>query len=72
MDSEERFYHQLAKSIQAWLWVETETYLLYASIMDGANPHLVSVTFHNIESYDSKLGLINSCLALVFAKDSKN
>lgn len=70
MNGEGMFYQQLAKSIQAWLWVETETYLLYATIMDGANPHLVSVTFHNIESFDSRLGLINSCLTLIFTKDS--
>lgn len=70
MGSEDEFYRQLAISIQSWLWVETEIYLLYAAIMDGANPHLVSVTFHNTESFDSKLGLINSCLALIFPKDS--
>lgn len=71
MDSQGRFYEQLAKSIQTWLHVETETYLLYAAIMHGANSHLVSVTFHNIESFESKLGLINSCLALVFDRESK-
>lgn len=66
----DEFCCQLAKSIQAWLWIETETYFLYAAIMDGANSHLVSVTFHNIKSFHSKLELIDSCLALIFAKDS--
>ena len=72
MVSEEQFHYQLAKSIQAWLWIETQVYLLYAEIMEGANPHLVSVTFHNIESFEAKLCLIDSCLSLIFTKDSDN
>ena len=72
MRREDEFYCQLAKSIQAWLWVETEAYLLYAAIMDGANPHLVSVTFHSIESFEYKLVLIDSCLALIFTKASED
>ena len=70
MESENHFYYQLAKSIQAWLWVETEVYLLYVAIMEGANQHLVSATFNHIQSFDSKLGLLNSCLALTLDSES--
>ena len=70
MDDEDRFHLQLAKSIQAWLWVESELYALYAMLMRGANSHLVSVTFNNIQSIDAKLYLLNSCFALVFGRDS--
>ncbi len=69
-DKEDIFYCQLAKSIQAWLWVETEIYLLYRAIMKGANPHLISVTFHNIQSFEAKIQLLNSCLTLFFTRDS--
>ena len=55
-------------SIQAWLL--TETYLIYSAMLIGANSHLVSVTFHHIESFELKLGLIDSCFALFFARNS--
>jgi hypothetical protein len=67
---EDYFYQQLGKTIQKWLWVESEMYSLYAAIMDGANQHSVSVTFHHIESFKSKIKLIDNCLALLLARDS--
>jgi hypothetical protein len=70
MDRENEFYCQLARSTQAWLWIETEVYLFYLGLMEGANPHLISVTFHNIESFESKLVLLDSCLKLVFDTES--
>ena len=38
--------------------------------MKGAHTHLVSVTFHGIQSVEAKLSLLDSCLALVLAKDT--
>lgn len=70
IDQENNFYCQLAKAIQAWGWIETEIYLLYAAIMKGANTHLVSVTFHHIESFESKIQLLDSCLKLLFDRSS--
>lgn len=70
MELEDHFYYQLAKSIQAWLWVEAEIYFLYVDLMKGANQHLVSATFNHIQSFDSKLGLLNSCLALILDSES--
>lgn len=70
MDDEDHFHLQLARTIQAWLWIESELYSLYAMLMRGANPHLVSATFNNIQSVDTKLALLNSCFALVFSEDS--
>jgi hypothetical protein len=69
---EDHFLLQLAKAIPAWLWVESDLYALYAMLMKGANPHLVSVTFNNIQSVDAKLQLLNSCFSLVFARDSED
>ena len=71
MDDEDCFHSQLAKSIQAWLWIEADLYSLYAMLMQGANSHLVSATFNNIQSVDAKLSLLNSCFALVFGRDSE-
>ncbi len=68
---EDYFYKQLGKSIQAWLWVESEMLLLYKAIMDSANQHLVSVTFNYIQSFDSKVTLIKYCLELVLERDSE-
>jgi uncharacterized protein with von Willebrand factor type A (vWA) domain len=70
VDDEDYFYLQLAKSIQAWLWIESDLYALYAMLMQGANSHLVSVTFNNIQSVDAKLYLLNSCFTLVFGRNS--
>ncbi|MEW8319733.1 MAG: hypothetical protein AB2660_15635 [Candidatus Thiodiazotropha sp.] len=70
MNETEEFLLQLAKSIQAWLWVESGLYALYAVLMQGANSHLVSVTFNSIQSVDAKLYLLNSCFTLTFARDS--
>jgi len=67
---EEYFYQQLGKSIQAWLWVESEMYFLYSAIMDSANQHLVSVTFNHIESFESKVTLIDRCLKLILKQNS--
>ncbi len=68
MDTEDDFHCQLGRTIQSWLWVESEVYALYALLMKGANSHLVSATFNNIQSVDVKLGLLNSCLALILPK----
>ncbi len=69
--NEDYFYQQLGKSIQAWLWVESEMYFLYSAIMDSANQHLVSVTFNHIISFESKITLIDRCLKLILKQDSK-
>jgi hypothetical protein len=68
VDDEDEFLRQLGQTIQSWLWVEAELYALYALVMRGANSHLVSVTFNNIQSVGAKLGLLNSCLALILPK----
>jgi len=70
MDDEDNFHRQLGKAIQAWLWIESDLYALYAMFMQGANSHLVSVTFNSIQSVDAKLYLLNSCFVLVFGQHS--
>ena len=70
MDVEDHFYCQLGRTIQAWLWVESTLYSIYALLLKGAHSHLVSATFYGIQSVEAKLGLIDSCLALVLSKDS--
>lgn len=72
MDKENLFYYQLAKTIKAFGYIETQLYLLYASLMNGANNHLVSATFNHIESFESKIQLLNSCLALKLSRESDN
>ncbi|MFH1548536.1 MAG: hypothetical protein ABID32_04420 [Candidatus Omnitrophota bacterium] len=68
---EDYFYQQLGKSIQAWLCVESEVYFLYSAIMYRANQHLISVTFNHIQSFRSKIALIDSCLKLVLDRKSE-
>jgi hypothetical protein len=71
MEIEDRFYSQLGKTIQAWLWIETEAYLLYSAFMRCANSHLVSVTFNRIQSFEAKLRLLDNCLALILGNQSE-
>lgn len=68
MDAEDSFLLQLAKAIQAWLWIEGELYSFYSVFMQGANSHLISATFNSIQSVDSKLELLNSCFSLTFER----
>lgn len=68
MDQEDSFLLQLAKAIQTWLWIESELYFMYAMFMKGANSHLISATFNNVQSIDAKLVLLNSCFNLVFTR----
>ena len=68
MDAEHLFHLQLARAIQAWLWIEHELLSLYSMFMQGANSHLVSATFNNIQSIDAKLTLLNACFTLVFER----
>lgn len=70
MTEEDRFHLQHSKTIQAWLRIETELYLLYYLLMKGANAHLVSATFNNIQSLDAKLVLLKSCFTLVLPEKS--
>lgn len=70
MDDEDFFHLQLAKTIQAWLGIESDLYSLYAMLMQGANSHLISATFNSIQSVDAKLYLLNSCFTLVFSRIS--
>jgi len=71
IDLEDDFYCELGKAIQMWLWVEEEMYRLYAEIMDAAKQHSVSVTFNHIQSFESKVTLIDSCLKLLLDTDSQ-
>jgi Ulp1 family protease len=71
MDVDDPFLLQLTRAIQAWLWVESELYWLYAMLMRGANSHLVSATFNSIQSVDAKLTLLTSCFTLVFERDGR-
>ena len=71
MREEQEFKLQLANSIQSWLRIETELYLLYGWLMKGANSHLISVTFNNIQSVDSKLQLLDSCFVLALDRKSE-
>ncbi|MDD3276101.1 MAG: hypothetical protein PHP93_03510 [Kiritimatiellales bacterium] len=71
-EQENIFYEQLARTIQTWQWVESELYFIYSTIMKGANSHLISATFHHIQSFVSKLQLVNSCLALMIDDQSED
>jgi len=71
IDQKEYFYCELGETIQEWGRVELGVYQLYLVIMDGANQHSVSVTFNHIQSFESKVKLIDSCLKLLLDTDSQ-
>ncbi|MEQ1841978.1 MAG: hypothetical protein ABL994_16360 [Verrucomicrobiales bacterium] len=71
MDEELEFHAKLGIAIQKWIWVESELRSLYAAIMAGANLHMISATFHEIQSVEVKLRLIDTCFALLFSKKSE-
>ena len=71
-DEEDAFFAQLAQTLQSWLGIETEIYLLYSLLMKGANGHLVSLSFHHIQSFNSRMCLLDSCFDLIFYGEQKN
>lgn len=58
---ENEFLLQLGKTLAKWQWVEQACYDLYYQMMRGANPRLVSVNWHHIQSFDARLGLLDAC-----------
>jgi len=60
------FIYQLGDTLASWQSVEEQTYYCFATIMRGSPDHLVSVTWHHVQSFDSRLELLNRCLHFVF------
>lgn len=58
---EQEFMMRLGEAFTEWQTVEQACYGLYASLMKGANKRLISVTFFHIQSFSSRLLLIDRC-----------
>ena len=66
---EDAFLLQLGRTLAKWQWVEQASYDLYVHMMKGADKHLISVTWHHIQSFDTRLGLLNSCAHFAVRED---
>jgi len=61
IERENEFFQALGAALERWQWVEQSAYLLYSAFMQGADRHLISVTFHHIQSFDSRISLLHRC-----------
>lgn len=61
---EDEFLYQLGRTLANWQWVEAGTYKIYAALMHGTPPKLISFNWHHIQSFDSRIQLLHGCLFL--------
>ena len=60
-EQEEEFILNLGKALVKWQGVEAAAYALFRAFMKNADPRLVSVTFHHIQSFSSAVLLLDRC-----------
>lgn len=61
IEIENEFLLQLGKTLAKWQWVEQSAYNLYFFMMKGADPQIISVNWHHIQSFDTKISLLDGC-----------
>ena len=67
---ENDFHQALGEALAAWQWVEGAAFAIYAAFMRGAKRQLVSVSFHHIQSFDSRIQLLDRCAYFILPKGS--
>lgn len=67
----EGFYQVLGYAITRWQLVEGGAYQVYTSLMRGADPTLVSVGFHHIQSFEARLQLVTRCIFFVKSDETR-
>jgi hypothetical protein len=68
--SENAFIYRLGLVITEWQWVEAACYELYAAIMRGTNKKLISVNWHNVQSFDARITLLERCVYFVLPAET--
>ena len=58
---EAAFFKALGRAVTSWQRVEAAAYLIYVTMMKCPNPMLVSATFYHIQSFDSRVQLLDRC-----------
>jgi hypothetical protein len=58
---ESRFFEAVGRCIASWQIVELEAFDLYCAFMEGADSRLISVSFYHIQSFDSRIQLLDRC-----------
>lgn len=70
IEREDQFLRELGHALVEWRRVEAQVYGLFLALMRGANQTLVSVTLHHIQSFESRLQLLDRCMFFL-AKDGE-
>lgn len=68
IEQEEEFILNLGKALTKWQWVEGAVYDLFRAFMKGANPKLISLIFHHIQSFESQIQLLSKCAYFTLPK----
>jgi len=67
---EDEFLYHLGRTLTNWQWVEAGAYKIYAALMQGAPPKLNSFNWHHIQSFDSRIQLLDGCAFLQMKEES--
>lgn len=57
-------------ALAEWSRVEAQAYRFYSAMMAGANPDLISVNWHSIQSFDSKITLLDRCAVFAIPQEA--
>ena len=69
VEEQEDFFAVLGRALAMWQWVEQGAFLLFSTFARGADHKIISATFHHIQSFDSRLKLLNHCANLTLSPD---
>ena len=61
IEGEDRFLRTLGETLSFWQQVEGNAFFLFVALMGKADQRLVSVIFHHIQSFESRVSLLHRC-----------
>nr|CAD6611011.1 hypothetical protein RKHAN_02357 [Rhizobium sp. Khangiran2] len=61
-------FQTFGRALAHWSSVEHRCYVFYYALMSGANPHLISVNWHSIQSFDNKITLLDRCAMFAISR----
>lgn len=69
IEGENEFHRNLGDALSSWQRVEGSAYGLFRAMMGKANQTLVSVVFHHIQSFESRVSMLDRCAYFAIQND---
>ena len=71
LKAEHSFKHAYGRALTEWQKVESAAYRIFYTLMQDAHPLLISTTWFHIQSFDSRLLLLDRCLQFAMSETSR-